>query len=330
MTAPAAVAPVPADGAQPPAPDRWTTLFNQPRFHALNLRPGQSVLDLRVEDADGRLIGALTGVRDGDTFVSGHSAPFGGVDLVRERETPAGVERLVDRALAQLTAAGIREARVRLPPPCHGESEGLIQFTLLNRGFRVDRCELNQHIDLSALPGPDAYLAALKSPARRALRRLLGPDFTFTAAATSAEWDRAYALLAANRAAKGRRLALSREYVERARAALGDAVRMDELHHRGRPVAAALVYRVREHRDLVVAWGDGDHGLERSPMNLLAHRVVERALADGVRTVDLGISNEHEPGPDGALVPNGGLVQFKQSVLAQTQPRLTLVKELSS
>jgi hypothetical protein len=310
------------------APARWTTLFNEARFHALNLRPGLSVLDLRVAAPDGRLIGALAGVRDGDTFLSGHSAPFGGVDLVRERETPANVAWLVDGALAQLRAAGIREARVRLPPPCYGESEGLVQFTLLNRGFRVDRCELNQHIDLRAIADAGAYLAALKSPARRALRRLLGPELTFSAARTPAEWDRAYALLAANRAAKGRRLALSRAYVAQARAALGDAVRMYELLHGERSVAAALVYRVREHRDLVVAWGDGDHGLERSPMNLLAHRVVETALADGVRTVDLGISNEHEPGPDGALVPNGGLVQFKQSVLAQTQPRLTLVKEL--
>ena len=103
---------------------------------------------------------------------------------------------------------------------------------------------------------------------------------------------------------------------------------MYELCHAGESIAAALVYRVRPHRDLVVAWGDGEHELERSPMNLLAYRVVESALAEGVWTLDLGISNEHEPGADGALVPNSGLVQFKQSVLARIQPRLTLVREL--
>jgi hypothetical protein len=48
-----------------------------------------------------------------------------------------------------------------------------------------------------------------------------------------------------------------------------------------------------------------------------------------VRTLDLGISNEHEPGPHGALEPNAGLVQFKQSVLARIEPRLTLVRELA-
>jgi hypothetical protein len=303
---------------------RWVTLFNEHGFHALNLQDGQRVVTAAVDDADGRRIGALSGVLDGVVFVSGHSAPFGGLDLVRERETPANVARLVDGALAQVRAQGARTIRLRLPPPCHGDSEGLVQFTLLNRGFTVARCELNQHVDLQGLNGPDDYIAGLKSPARRALRRLLGPDFGFRQAHGAAEWDRAHALLVANRARKGRTFALSRAYVDAARAALGDRVRMYELLHGERLVAAALVYRVREQRDLVVAWGDGDHGLERSPMNLLAYRVVEAALADGVRTLDLGISNEPEGGPDGALIPNPGLVQFKQSVLARIQPRLTL------
>jgi hypothetical protein len=64
-------------------------------------------------------------------------------------------------------------------------------------------------------------------------------------------------------------------------------------------------------------------------MNLLAYRVIERALADRIETLDLGISNEHAPGPNGELVPNAGLVQFKQSVLARSEPRLTLVRKLA-
>jgi hypothetical protein len=315
-----------ADGGAGTVPARWVTLFNQDRFHGLNLRDGQRVVSTTVQDPDGRPIGALSGVLEDGIFVNGYSAPFGGLDLVRERETPANVARLVDGALGSLEAEGARTIRLRLPPPCHGESEGLVQFTLLNRGFSVERCDLNQHIDLDGLAGPDDYVTCLKSPARRALRRLLGPEFSFHAARSPAEWDRAHALLTANRARKDRSFVLSREYVERARAALDDRVRMYELQLAGQPIAAALVYRVRERRDLVVAWGDANHGLERSPMNLLAYRIVEAALADGVRTVDLGTSTEREPGPDGTLAPNTGLVQFKQSVLALTQPRLTLIR----
>jgi hypothetical protein len=305
------------------------TLFNEDRFHALNIGAGQRVLRTEVHDEAGRLVGSLSGVLESGLFSSGFSAPFGGVDLARERETPANVALLVDESLVQLRGAGARTVRIKLPPACYGESEGLLQFTLLNRGFEVERCELNQHIDLGPLRDSEAYLAELKSPARRALNKLLELDLSFRQAETSSEWDRAYELLAANRAAKDRRLALSRSYLERARQALGEAVRMYELLQGERSIAAALIYRVRIRRDLVVAWGDGEHQLDRSPMNLLAYRVLENALAEGVRTLDLGISSEHQPGHDGALLPNGGLVQFKQSVLAKIEPRLTLVRELA-
>lgn len=310
----------------PSAP--WMTLFNEERFHALNLCAGQRVLRAEAHDQEGRLVGSLGGVLESGLFSSGFSAPFGGVDLVRERETPANVALLVDQSLAQLGAGGARTVRIKLPPACYGESEGLVQFTLLNRGFEVERCELNQHIDLEPLRDSQTYLEQLKSPARRALNKLLELDLSFRQAETAADWDRAYEILAANRAAKDRELALSRSYLERARHALGNAVRMYELLRGERSIAAALIYRVRARSDLVVAWGDGEHQLERSPMNLLAYRVVENALAEGVKTLDLGMSNEHAPDSNGALVPNGGLVQFKQSVLARVQPRLTLVREL--
>jgi Acetyltransferase (GNAT) domain len=323
---PARREPQPPLSVAPPLP--WMMLFNENRFHALNLGAGQRVVRTEAHDEEGRLVGSLSGVLESDLFSSGFSAPFGGVDLARERETPANVALLVDESLIQLRAAGARTVRIKLPPACYGESEGLLQFTLLNRGFEVERCELNQHIDLEPLRDSQAYIEELKSPARRALNKLLELNLSFRQAETAAEWDRAYEVLAANRAAKDRELALSRFYLERARHALGDAVRMYELLQGERSIAAALIYRVRTRRDLVVAWGDGQHQLERSPMNLLAYRVVENALAEGVRSLDLGISNEHGPGPEGALLPNVGLVQFKQSVLAKIEPRLTLIREL--
>jgi Acetyltransferase (GNAT) domain len=320
----------PAEPAQQLATQaHWMTLFNQDRFHALNLTDGQLITRAQARDETGRLVGSLGGVLDAGVFTSGYSAPFGGPDLVRERETPANVALLVDEAITSLTSDGARTLRVKLPPTCYGESEPLVVFTLLNRGFHVERCELNQHIDLETLDGPDSYIERLKSPARRALGKLLGPEFSFRRAETQDEWDRAYNTLAANRSMKGRSLSLSRAYVARAHAALSDSVRMYELFHGGLAIAAALVYRVRAQRDMVVAWGDGEHDLERSPMNLLAYRVVEVSLSEGVRTLDLGTSNGHGPGPDGAFEANTGLVQFKQSVLARIEPRLTLLRELT-
>jgi hypothetical protein len=296
------------------------SLFNDPAFHALNGVDGvllESVLEGRVVDVLGGVL------LDDGRFVSGHCAPFGGFDLVRERETPAVVGALVDDVLGQLAVLGAREALLRCPPACHHAAYETLVFTLLNRGFAVAEADLAFHLDLRPFAGPDDYVAALRSPARRALRHAADePWSTAEAGEDAAAWDRGFALLQDNRAAKGRELSIDRAYVERARAAFPGRIRLLELCHAQRPVAAALTYRVRPHVELVVAWGDAGHALERSPMNRLAYEIVARALAERVELLDLGTSTL--PAPDGRRIPNDGLIQFKQSIGASAQARLVL------
>jgi len=298
------------------------SLFNDPAFHALNGAEG-----IVLEHAG---VGALGGaLLDGGTrFVSGHSAPFGGFDLLRARETPARIAALVDDALAQLAALGVREARLKLPPGCHHPASDTLLFTLLNRGFAVADADLAFHLDVRPFADASDYVAALKPPARRALRHAQAADWDLVAAPAEdpAAWDRGFALLDANRAAKGRALSIDGAYVERARHAFPGRVRLAELRCGGQAVAAALSYRVRPHVELVVAWGDAGHALERSPMNRLAYELVARALADDVALLDLGTSTL--PAPDGGRVANDGLVQFKHSVGAAAQVRLTLERAL--
>jgi hypothetical protein len=329
VTAPPQRHAVPVRGASATAiADRepaWASLFNRAAYHALNLAPDERAVRLTSE-RDGRELGSLSGVVAGGRFVNGHSAPFGGRDLARERETPANVDAVIRDVLAQLGELGVQEAEVRLPASSLGPSEPLVLFTLLNHGFDVARAELNQTIDLEHVDDRDTYLATLKSPARRALKHLAGADLALVELELDADWRRAYDILAANRAAKGRALPLSADYVLRARDALAPHVRMFELRAAGAPCAAALVYRVRPGREVVVAWGDSGHDFERSPMNMLALRVVERALDEDVCTLDLGISNE--PDPHLPLAVNAGLAQFKQSVGARIEPRLRLTRRI--
>jgi hypothetical protein len=294
-------------------------LFNLDDFHALNLRPGQRAVRIDHHD-EGRLVGSLVGVRDGDVVTCGHSAPFGGPDLVRDAETASNVVALLGRAVEELDEDGVRTIRVRCRPVFLSGSETTVQFALLNLGFRVEACELGFHIDLEPLDGIDAYVAGLRSPARRALRHGLAEPFALREAEDGDLWDAGYALLAANRAAKGRRLALDAGYVRAARDAFPGKVRMAVLEHAARPCAAALTYRVLPGRELVVYWGDADHALPRSPMNVLAHALVERALGEGVRSLDIGPSSI-----DG--VPDQGLIQFKRSIGAREDLRLHLVRE---
>lgn len=301
----------------PPASDHLS-LFNRSEFHRLNLSPGQRVA--RFDHvADGRLVGSLTGVVDGNELVSGYSAPFGGPDLVRDSETATNVFAVLTDALEQATADGITTVRVKVRPDFYSAAEEAVQFALLNLGFVVEACELNFHFDLAGFGTVDDYVARLKPPARRALKHAIGEPFSLSEAASDDEWAIAYGILDRNRRAKGRSLRLSLDYVRRARDTFPGRIRMFTLNHNDLPCAAALVYRVRPRRDLVVYWGDADHELPRSPMNVLVKSLVGLEIDDGVLTLDVGISSVEG-------VADQGLIQFKESVGARPRLRLDLVR----
>lgn len=307
------------DRRSAPASDHLA-LFNRPAFHDLNVSTGQE--PARFDHfADGRLVGSLVGVVDSGTFVSGYSAPFGGPDFVRDSETVTNVIGLVRHALDKAAKEGISCLQVKAKPSFYSASEEAVQFALLNLGFTVETAELNHHIDLTGMSGAEDYLRRLKPPARRALKHAVGEPFEFARASSEADWVAGYDVLRRNREAKGRRLRLPLEYVLRIRDTFPTLVRLFTLSHDSRPCAAALVYRVRPRHDLVVYWGDAGHDLPRSPMNLLVQRLVEGSIDDGVLSLDVGISTEHG-------VPNQGLIQFKESVLARPGLRLDLVRHL--
>jgi hypothetical protein len=303
------------------APDDHLLLFNRPEFHHLNLGPGQCIVRLD-HVAEGRLVGSLTGVVDGCELVSGHSAPFGGPDFVKGSVTATAVlaaaRDFVDQAA---TRFGVRTVRIKAKPSLYGPTEEAVQFALFNLGFEVEACELNHHIDLTGLDGVDGYVRRLKPPARRALKHAAGEPFALREAPGDEAWAQGYAILDRNRRSKDRRLKLSLDYVLRIRDTFPGRIRMYLLDHGGQACAAALVYRVKPGRDLVVYWGDADHDLPRSPMNVLVRDLVGVAVAAGTQSLDIGISSVEG-------VPDQGLIQFKESVGARPRLRLDLVKAL--
>ncbi len=252
----------------------------------------------------------------GDTFSSGFSAPFCGPDLVRNRETPANVQSLVDHTLSELRDRAIASVRVKARPMSYSASETYVVHALLHRGLTVASSELSYGIDLSGMTDRDAYRSSLKAPARRALRHADDADWDHRLAVTDDEFAVGYDVIAANRATRGHPLRLSLDYLLRLRHDLGDRIRFFVLHHAGTPVAAALLYRLRPDIELVEYWGD-HHDLPRSPMNRLAEEVCGRAIEEGIRLLDLGISSVHGE-------PNHGLIQFKQSIGATAELRLDL------
>ncbi|MGY2127615.1 GNAT family N-acetyltransferase [Blastococcus sp. SYSU DS0617] len=296
-------------------------IFCDPRFHDLNGVPADR--RWRYEHRrDDRLVGVLEGVVTDGVLVSGHSAPFGGPDLARVDPPVEDVVGLVTGALAAMRSDGLREVRVKARPHAYSAAEPLVEYALLDQGFAVAHCDLNMHVDLGVLaPGGDA-LELLKARKRRYVRAALQEPFELVEVVDGADLTILHGIIAGNRLAKGRPQPLGRDYLERARAAFPERIRMLLLRTDGRAVAGAVVYRVLEGIDQVVHWAD-DPGAARSPMDLLAYLVYADCLRRGARLVDLGPASDDE----GRLNP--GLADFKRAVGAVPDTRKVFTAAVS-
>ena len=283
------------------------SLFTDPRFDDLNAVP-ESSRWCYEHRRDGRLVGLVRGVVTDGVLVCGHSAPFGGPDLVREEPTVDELVDLVDGTLAAARADGLTAVRVRARPPVYSAAEPLLEYVLLYRGFRVEHCDVNQHLDVAALRDRGVDPLSLFRRKRSYVRAALQQPHQLVEVEGGAELTTLHGILEANRAEHGRPPGLPADYLRRARETFPGRVRLLLLHVAGRPVAAAVVYRVLSDVDLLVAWGDSGHGMQRSPMDLLAHLLTTASVGNGARLLDLGPSSEK----DGT--PNVGLVNFKRSV----------------
>lgn len=295
-------------------------LFCDARFHDLNgVAASQR---FRYEHRrEGRLVGVLDGVISDGVFLSGHSAPFGGPDLVRDDAPLDDVLGLVTGALESLRSAGVRLARIRARPTVYSAAEPLLEFAFLHQGFTVESCDLNQHVDLAAL-GPGADPSSLfKDRKRRYVRTARLRPHELVEVTGGADLTVLHDILAANRAAFGRPAPLARNYLERVRAEFADRVRLLLLRQDGEPTAAAVVYRVLDDVDQVVHWADADRA-GASPMDLLAYLVLAGSHERGARLVDLGPARND----DGSLNP--GLADFKRAVGALPGTRKVLALSL--
>ena len=290
-------------------------LFNDSRYQRCNLAPGERLF--RYDHiAEGRFVGTLSGVVvDGGLLDCGHSAPFGGIDLVRRTESVGVVFGLLRAAINTARGDGVRQIRIRARPGYFGSNEAASELALLQSGAGIERSELSLGIDLAHYRAAEDYIAALRSLGRNRLLHGLAAAADFGPAKDSAHWVACYELLGQTKRRRGAEMRFSLEYLMRLRKLFGDRIAMYRLALGGELVAAALVYRVRPEWDCLIAWGDDLRHRDRQVMNVMAFHLIRTAVAEGVRLLDLGISSV-----DG--VPDDGLIRFKRSIGATTGLRL--------
>ena len=298
----------------PPVGDDHLLLFSRPEYLATVVDDPACVW--RYDHLAGdRLVGSWIGVRHGAVLESGYRAPFAGPDVAGD-PAPGAVLEFLGAAVERARSEGVDDIVVRARPRSYGPAEDVVQYGLLQLGFRIECCDLSFAVPLDGLGDIDSYLAALDPGDRNRLRRVMAYDSDFRLAGPDddKEWQLAYELLAENRRAKGRRTSITCAYLLDLRDRLCGRLHMAVLRVDGSPCAAALLYRVSPAVMLMVNWGDAGHSLRNSPMKLLAARITVFSAGQGARLLDLGRATEDGP-------PNLGLMQFKRSVLGRPEMR---------
>ena len=290
------------------------TLFNDERYHRCNLHPGQRLF--RYDHVVGNsLIGTLSGVVEDELLDCGHSAPFGGIDCARRRETAGAILGLLRAANTRARANGIREIRIRVRPGYFGPNEFASQFALLNLGASIKSCELALGLEPWRFGAAEEYLAMLQPAERSAVRHGLRAGLVFDPAETTGDWAACYELLAATKRRRGAQPSISFDYLMMLNEIFGKRIAMHRLMQDGELAGAALVYRVSRDWDYVAAWGDNLRHRHNRVMNVMAYQLVCAAIVQRVTVIDIGTSSVRG-------VPDDGLVQFKRNIGGATGLRL--------
>lgn len=288
------------------------SIFNTEAFYALRgmaWRP----LDLF---AAGARVGtlALTDPVEG-WVLNGRYAPWGGVDWENERLPPEGVAE----ALAAVPFISATAMEIRCAPPHMSLASSATIVGLVQLGFEAKLADLSYWIEMPE--GVNDYVRGLKHEARVALERTREDlRVGWVQRDDDSHWREGYALLDANRRAKGRKMSFDVGYLLKLRDAFPGLIRMAlAVDHQQRLRAAALVYRVAWGRDYVQAWGHDASIKGRSPMNVLAREVVAESIRTGARSLNLGKTSN-----DG--VPDSGLARFKRSIGAVPEVLWTVTR----
>jgi hypothetical protein len=279
------------------------TLFNTGSFANLNASKVEEVFYLLFKDSKVRL-GLIVG-RNGQNGLSPFSAPYGGFSF-NDGDCKA---KIIDEAISALTNWFHKKQLERLTvalPPMHYEPQLYTRVVngLRNNDFQISHIDVNHHFEIPKGNFEEEYPSLLQRNARKNLNNSLKQELSFIPLAL-VDAQRAYQIIAINRAAKQKPLRMSLEQI----CEMSQITNVDffVVNHKGTDVAAAIVFQIDAQIGHVVYWGDDPAFFELRAMNFLTFHLFKYYAVLGFHTLDIGISTEHS-------FPNYGLCEFKESI----------------
>jgi hypothetical protein len=303
--------------ASPPA--HGGHFFVDPAFLSYQAEAqGKQLASFSALDADGRALATLTFAAGADGFwTSPVTGAFGGL-AVAARSPAAVAFALAEAASAWLKAQGVC-AQLRLPPDCFADPlAAALENGLFRSGWRLAQSDLNYHLPVS---GAAAFQAGLGETKQKEIRRLRRSGAVFAVQPPEAG-ERAFRVVADNRAARGYPMTMAWPQLAALAAAFPEQVRFATVEREGEALAGAICLRLTSAYAYVFYWGEAPSTRRESPVMLLAEGLVEDCAAQGVTVLDLGTSTD-------LSAPNPGLIAFKESLGCLTSGKRTYVLEPS-
>ncbi|MDE6556435.1 MAG: GNAT family N-acetyltransferase [Duncaniella sp.] len=288
-------------------PDAYASVFpttshvyNSVKFSELNRNKAEEVIYLLLNDEKGKpQFGITLGLRE-NMLLSPFSAPFGGVETVKQRKS---VAHWIEAAECVKEYAAVRNfaLRIALPPSFYSPTDALDAQSLAFSSTGLTNVpEYNYHFPHNF---PD-----LSSSSRNKLTTAKKQNFDIK---ITDEVDRAYAVIRENREERGYPLRMTLEQVKETVKVIKADFWLVSLGDED--VAAAQIYHVAPGVVQVIYWGDKRRFSAMRPMNLLAWEVARHYAEKGI-LVDVGPSSS-----DG--VPSYGLCDFKENIGCVLSPK---------
>lgn len=288
-------------------------IYNSVAFNELNRHKCDDIHYLISEDEHGKpRLGLILGER-GDVLASPFSAPFGGVEQIKQQRVRQYID-FVDSLSAYGKTLG-KEIRLTLPPHIYdrdGNVEKLL-CALLTRGARRVATEYNYHYPTERF---QSYVEFLPRDERTKFRKACKAGFGFEVLGNSADdIARAYGVIKKNRESHGYPLRMSLDDVLATTEVVGATFMV--MSYEGEDVAAVQAFDVSPEIVQIIYWGDVPGYSALRPMRFLAYKVFEH-FAGKKTIVDVGPSSS-----DG--IPSLGLCDFKEEVGCVLTPKSSFV-----